>query len=155
MSTRNTRAAEPPNRQFPIYPDQTALNEALKHQMACATRASAILFHGSEMIRQVQQQTAHDASAQHEMVANHLSQDCTPSQVSALQSQLINFDIQSAANYWQAISSALMKTQAELMACVSQTMGAHSHESANPTLEAWTNAMKNFVEGSGSTAATH
>ncbi|MES2190976.1 MAG: phasin family protein [Pseudomonadota bacterium] len=155
MSAKNSRST--------VSPEATALNgiknnplhDIGRQQMSLAAHTAAILFHGTEMIRQIQQEAAREATERHEAMAENIAQDSTPAQMMALQSELLNFDLQSGAKYWQSIASALIKTQVELMACATHAVDARSSDGMKPALEAWNTTLNNLANGSNARASAH
>lgn len=121
--------------------------------MALAANTAAILFRGSEEIRYIQQQAAQQATERHEKIAQKLRENCTPAELLSLQADLLNFDVQGSAKYWQAIASAMLKTEVELMASAAHLVDTRSGESLKPALDAWKTTLVNVVNGqAGATA---
>lgn len=116
-----TASARGPRAGAPADASQLAFGAA-RDQLALATDAAAILFRGAEAIREVQLDAAHRASQRHELVAHRLHSGCTPADIAGLQRQLLDFDLQGGAQYWQKITHALLMTQVELMACASHVV---------------------------------
>jgi len=125
------------------------LADASRHQMAFAANTAAILFRGSEEIRYIQQQAAQQATERHATLARKLSENCTPAELLSLQADLLNFDLQGSAKYWQAIAAAMLKTEVELMACVTHIADTSPGETFKPALEAWKTTLINAVNGQG------
>lgn len=147
MSTRNSRAPASPEVTRPDTTAQNMLVDAGRQQMALLANTAAILFRGSEEIRYIQQQTAQQATERHETVAQKLRENCTPAELLAMQADLLNFDLQGSAKYWQAIAAAMLKTEVELMACATYLADARPGESLKPALEAWKATLTNAVNG--------
>jgi hypothetical protein len=123
------------------------LADAGRQQMALAASTAAILFRGSEEIRYIQQQAAQQATERHETLAQKLRGNCTPAELLAMQADLLNFDLQGSAKYWQAIAAAMLKTEVELMACVTHVADTRPGEALKPALEAWKAALATAVDG--------
>ena len=153
MSTRNARTSASPETATPDTAVPNMLADASRQQMALAANTAAILFRGSEEIRYIQQQAAQQATERHEAVAQKLRNDCTPAEMLALQADLLNFDLQGSAKYWQAIAAAMLKTEVELMACATHIADTRSGEALKPALEAWKATLASAVNGQGSATA--
>ncbi|CAN7282999.1 phasin family protein [Polaromonas sp. LjRoot131] len=153
MSTRNARKSASPEAATSDIAVPTLLADAGRQQMAFATNTAAILFRGSEEIRYIQQQAAQQATERHETVAQKLRDNCTPTELMAMQADLLNFDLQGSAKYWQAIAAAMLKTEMELMACVTHVADSRPGEALKPALEAWKATLANAVNGTLKAAA--
>lgn len=153
MSTRKAPTAASPETAAPNTAVHDMLADAGRRQMAFATSTAAILFRGSEEIRYIQQQAAQQATERHETVAQKLRENCTPADLLAMQADLLNFDFQGSAKYWQAIASAMLKTEMELMACATHIAGSRPGEALKPALEAWKATLTNAVNGAGTSIA--
>lgn len=149
MSTRKTPTPASPEAVAPDTAAHNMLAEAGRKQMAFATNTAAILFRGSEEIRYIQQQAAQQATERHETVARKLRENCTPGELLAMQADLLNFDFQGSAKYWQAIASAMLKTEMELMACATHIADSRPGEALTPAIEAWKATLDNAVNGAG------
>ncbi len=155
MSTRNSRSSASPETAAPQAAAQKMLADASRQQMALITSTAAILFRGSDEIRHIQQQAAQQATERHETVAQKLRDNCTPSELMAMQANLLNFDVQGSVKYWQAIAEAMLRTEVELMACATHIADSPSGEGLKPALEAWKTALANIVNSAGAQAKAH
>lgn len=147
MSNRNAQTSASPEAAPPDPVVPNILADAGRQQMAFAAGTAAILFRGSEEIRYIQQQAAQQATERHETVARKLRDNCTPAELMAMQADLLNFDLQGASKYWQAIAAAMLKTEVELMACATHIADSHPGEALKPALEAWKATLTNAVNG--------
>lgn len=93
-----------------------------RQQLAAATDAASAMFRGSEAMRAIQQQAAHEASLRHQAAAQKLHRGCAPADLLAIQSDLLRFDLQGATQYWQQITTAALQSQIEMMASASQLL---------------------------------
>ena len=100
MSTKKAAAPKAPA-------DQNALtvlaSDLPRQQLAIGTRSACALFRGFESMRKIQQRTAHHALAQYQAAAERLRQPCNPVDVLMLQAELLRFDMDEAARYWQQL----------------------------------------------------
>src|SRR4051794_30556769 len=120
-----------------------------RQQMALITQSASALLRASESVRKVQQQAAHRASAQHQEVAERLRAPCDFGELMAIQTDLLRFNVQEAAQYWQQIATAAFKAQADLVGTAGQALEAGGEE---PTLDSLQRAFEASLNGSASTA---
>ena len=118
-----------------------------RQQMALITQSASALLRASESVRKVQQQAAHRASAQHQEVAERLREPCDFNELMAIQTELLRFNLQEAAQYWQQIATAAFKAQADLVGTAGQALEAGGGE---PTLDSLQKAFEASLNGSAS-----
>ena len=111
-STARRGASNPPN----------FLSELGRHQLALAVDGTTALCRGSEALRKIQQDAAHEASVFHEETAQRLFVSCQPAELVAIQSELLRFTMQSAGKYWQQIAASAMQTQVEMIKSVTHVL---------------------------------
>ncbi|MDI1239773.1 MAG: phasin family protein [Polaromonas sp.] len=87
-----------------------------RQQLAVATDAACALLRGSEAMRAIQHQAAHEASLRHQAAAQKLHDHCEPADLLAIQSDLLRFDLLGATQYWQQITATALQSQVEMMA---------------------------------------
>jgi Phasin protein len=97
------------------------LADLARQQLAVTTENTGAIFRGSEAMRKIQQDAAHQASVHHAEAAQKL-RACTgqPVDLLAIQSELMRIDMQGAGQYWQQLASAALQTQIEMMTSVSR-----------------------------------
>lgn len=95
-----------------------ALAELSRRQLAAAVQGGCALFQGFETLRGIQQRTAHEALAQYEEAGKRLARPCAVSDLLALQADLMQYDLQGAALYWQQLGAAALEMQRRLLASV-------------------------------------
>jgi hypothetical protein len=123
-----------------------------RKQLALMTQSAAALSRASETIRKVQQQAAHRASTQHQEAAERLRSPCDFSELLAIQSELMRFNMQEAAQYWQQMASAVLKIPMDLAG----TAGESLESGPEPTLESLQKAFAaSMAGGAPETATTH
>ena len=128
------------------------LSDLPRQQMALMTQSASALLRASESVRKVQQQAAHRASAQHQEVAERLREPCDFNELMAIQTELLRFNLQEAAQYWQQITTAAMKAQADLVGSAGQVLDA----GGEPTLDSLQKAFEASLNGAGAaTTAAH
>jgi phasin family protein len=119
-------------------PAVSMLADLSRQQMALATDFACALFRGSEAIRHIQQQVAHKALERHQSAAQKLRDSREPADLLAVQTELMRFDMDGAAQYWQQLANATFKTQAELMGCLGSSMATTQPVGGlKPMLEGW------------------
>lgn len=118
-----------------------------RQQLALAIESACALFRGSEAMRQIQHQAAHQACAYHEAAAQRLRETCEPADLLAIQSDLLRLNFQEAAEYWQALMANALKTQSEMMGCVNRLFDTKAESGIKPALEAWQAAMTGSLNG--------
>lgn len=135
MNAKTSHSA--PAREFPGA-DQAPLNllaDLGRQQLALATESACALFRGSEAMRKIQQQAAHQASLHHEAAAQKLREPCEPADLLAIQSDLLRQDLREATQYWQQLAASALKTQVEMMGHASHLFDAGSGTGLKPVLD--------------------
>src|SRR6478609_11332169 len=99
--------------------DMMQWSDLPRQQMAAAAQANCALFRGVEAIRTIQQKTAHQALAHRRAIAGKLREPCHPMDLVAVQGELLRFDLQGAAMYWQQLGAALLDMQREMLGSAS------------------------------------
>lgn len=112
-----------------------------RQQLALAVEGACALFRGSEAMRKIQHQAAHQACVRHEAAVQKLRGTCEPADLLAIQSDLLRFNLQGAAEYWQALTANALKTQSEIMGCANRLFDIKSENGFKPALEAWQAAI--------------
>ena len=118
-----------------------------RHQLALAVEGTSALYRGSEALRKIQQDAAHAASAFHEKTAQKLLTPCQPSELMAIQSELMRFSLQGAGKYWQQIVAQAMQTQVEMMRSVRQVLESEKDTGLKSPLEVLQAAMPPLANG--------
>jgi Phasin protein len=99
----------------------TKVADLVRQQLAVTTESTGAIFRGSEAMRKIQLNAAHQASVNHAQTAEKLrASSGQPVDLLALQSELMRSDLQGAGQYWQQLASVALQTQMELMASVSR-----------------------------------
>jgi hypothetical protein len=119
-----------------------------RQQMALITQSTSALLRASESMRKVQQQAAHRAFTQHEQASERLRAPCDFNELMTIQSELLRFNMQEAAQYWQQIASAALRIPVELAGSASQVMASGSE----PTLESLQKAFEASLNGAANGA---
>lgn len=114
-----------------------AFTELGRQQLAAATMSTSALCRGSEALRKVQQEIAHEASLRHAQAAKKLSSPCQPADMMALQTELIRSNMQSATQYWQQLLEVALQTQREIMESMTGLADGKSDAGMKSVLEAF------------------
>ncbi|MGZ5269672.1 MAG: phasin family protein [Ramlibacter sp.] len=128
MSTRKTQAGT--GGMHAASPGPGGWTDLPRQQMAACTHAACALFRGYEAIRRIQQKAAHQALAHHQAIATRLKEPCPPMELLALQAEMLKYDLNGAAAYWQQLAAASLEMQRELLGSVVTGMQAEADEAA-------------------------
>jgi hypothetical protein len=136
------------------------LADLVRQQLAVTSESTSSICRGSEAMRKIQQDAAHQASVHHAEAAQKMrASACQPGDLLAIQSELLRSDMQGAGQYWQKLTSAALQTQIEMMSSVSHVFDDESDagmKSALRVIEA-IQPMANsfFVSRSSDTVEQH
>ncbi len=128
------------------------LAELPRRQAALVTQTATALFRGSESMRKIQQQTAHRATLQHQEVAARLQGPCDFNELLAIQTELLRFNMQEVAQYWQQLATAVFKIQADMVSGAGEIVLDSAGE---PTLDSLQRAFEASLNGAGAPSAAH
>jgi hypothetical protein len=118
QTARTNFAAETPDTGLNAW---NMLADLARQQLAVTTENTGAIFRGSEAMRKIQLNAAHEASVHHAQAAQKLrASSCQPADLLAIQSELMRVDMQGAGQYWQQLASAALQTQMEMMTSVSR-----------------------------------
>ena len=135
MNIRNTSAAnQEASGRHEEHDPLNFLTDVGRRQLALVSEGISALCRGSEVMRGIQRDAAHEASAYHADVARKLRDPCQPGDLMAIQSELMRYGIQSAGKYWQQLGAQMMQTQVEMMSSVSQLLEADKAGPVPPPL---------------------
>lgn len=145
MSSKKSAAARPVAEPGPL---PALAGDLPRHQLALGTRSACALFRGFEAIRSVQQRAAHHALARHQAAAERLRQPCNPADLLMVQTELLRFDMDEAARYWQQLGQAALEMQQMLLESMAAALREESQEAVG-TLQAMAAAMPQPSGGNG------
>lgn len=154
MSTKASRAASSNEAAFAGSAPWNMLGDFGSQQLILATEIACAVFRGSEAMRKIQQQAAHDASMQQETVAQKLRNQSGPSDLLAIQADLMRFSLEGVTQYWQQLAAALVKMHGEMADCTSQVLQTAPERSLKPAIEAWQSVLLNSLNGSANYQAS-
>jgi hypothetical protein len=122
-----------------------------RRQLALLSQQASAVFRASEAVRKIQQQAAHRASVHHDEVTERLRAPCDFNELLAIQAELMRFNMQEAAQYWQQVTSAALRTQADLVS----TAGEMLDSGSEPSLDSLQRAFAASLNGGGAATPAH
>lgn len=108
-----------------------------RQQLAIHAEMRSAFYLGSEAMRTIQQDTAHEASARHGAAAQKLNGSCEPADLLAIQTELLRVDLQSAGKYWQQLAAVALQTQREMMGSMSHLLDGENGGGVKSALKAF------------------
>jgi hypothetical protein len=151
MTAKTQRAASTRTTETTASPFNL-LADLPRRQLALATQSATALFRGSETVRKIQQQAAHRATLQHQEAIERLKGECDFNDLLAIQADLLRFNMQEAAQYWQQLATAGLQVQADMVSGASQVA---LESAAEPTLDSLQRAFEASLNGSGTASTAH
>ncbi|MDQ3060620.1 MAG: phasin family protein [Pseudomonadota bacterium] len=115
----------------------SVLTEIGRQQLAVASESTSAMYRGSEALRKVQQETAHEASVRHAKAAEKLFSPCQPADMVALQTELMRSNMQSATHYWQELATVALQTHREMMLSMSHLISSDSGSGMKSAMDAF------------------
>jgi|KBSSwiStaDraftv2_1062776.scaffolds.fasta_scaffold456177_2 hypothetical protein len=95
----------------------SALLDLPRQQSTMASHAACAMFSGFEAMRGIQEKAAHQALQHHGEAVARLQGRCGPMDVLSIQLDLVRYDLEAAAAYWQQLAAAALQMQARVAAC--------------------------------------
>lgn len=86
-----------------------------RQQLTVATESACAMFRGFEAMRRIQEEAAQQASERYEAAVERMREPCEPSDLLAIQTDLLRFDVQGATRYWQQLAAAVLEMQTEML----------------------------------------
>ena len=123
-----------------------------RRQLAMMTSCAGVLYRGSEAVRAIQHEAAQRAGARHEEAAQRLRAGCEPSELMAIQAELVRSSLQEATQYWQQIMGAALRLQAEM---VSNAGAAALDAGGEPSLSTLQKVFEASLNGQAAGPTTH
>jgi class 3 adenylate cyclase len=109
-----------------------------QQQMTVAAEGATALFRGFEAMRKIQERAAHEASRHHGAVAERLRGRCQPTDLLAIQSELMRCDVEGATRYWQQLMAAAVEMNTELLGCAAHLVNTEDVFAATgPFIHSW------------------
>ena len=121
--------------------------EHTRESLAQVAQGTSTLLHGAQAFQQVQLQMLQRMALVHEQAAEKLRSTTSPSDMMALQGQLVIQGWQQAMQYGQELMTATMKVQSEVLGRAGQQPVAANNGPVS--FQAWQNAMLDALNGAG------
>lgn len=151
MPAKNSRANTSDEAGNALLAPFSAMADLPRRQMALMTQSASAVLRGSEELRKIQQQSAHRALAQHQDAAQRLRGQVDFNELLTIQAELLRFNLQEAAQYWQQLTSTALKVQAEMVSSATEALD----EGDEPTLDSLQRAFEASLDGSTGAATAH
>lgn len=123
--------------------------EQTREGLAQVAQGTSTLLQGAQAFQQVQLQMLQRMALVHEQAAEKLRSASSPSEVVALQGQLLVQGWQQAMQYGQELMTASMKVQGEMLAKAGQQQPSAPNNNGPVTFQAWQNVMLDALNGAG------
>ena len=141
MNAKTPRSAPAPKTATTRPEPFNFFTDLSRQQLVLATESACALFRGSQAVRKIQQQAAHQALLQYESTAEKLRASGEPAQLLAIESALLRINLQEASQYWQQLAATALQTQVEMLGCASHLLDAGPQSGLKPVLENWQAAL--------------
>ena len=122
--------------------------EQTRESLAQVAQGTSTLLQGAQAFQQVQLQMLQRVTLVHQQAADKLRAATSPSEVVALQGQLLVQGWQQAMQYGQELMTASMKVQSEVLGRAGQQQPSAANDGP-VTFQAWQNAMLDALNGAG------
>jgi hypothetical protein len=117
------------------------MTELSRQQLAIASEGASALYRGSEALRKVQQEAAHEASLHHAQAARKLFTPCQPSDLLSVQTELMRTNVESATHYWQQLMVVALQMHREMILSLNHMLDSESGGGMKSALEAFQAAV--------------
>lgn len=151
MSTRNPRSGSDDQATGDALAPLNMLADLPRRQMALMTQSASAMLRGSDSLRKIQQAAAQRALAQQEQVAERLRAPVDFNELLTIQAELLRFNLQEAAQYWQQLTTTALKVQAEMIS----NAGAGVDTGAEPTLDSLQRAFEASLNDTAAADQSH
>lgn len=122
--------------------------EQTRESLAQVAQGASTLLQGAQAFQQVQLQMLQRMALVHQQAAEKLRSATSPSELVALQGQLMVQGWQQAMQYGQEMMTASMKVQGEMLGKAGQQRSSGT-DSGPVTFQAWQNVMLDALNGAG------
>ncbi|WP_341910884.1 phasin family protein [Polaromonas sp. YR568] len=146
-----------PSRKSTDTAPASVLADLGRQQLAVAADAACALLRGSEAMRAIQHQAAHEAAVRHQAAAQKLRESHEPAELVAIQSDLLRYDLQGATEYWQQITAAALQSQVEMMASATHLLNSDKGGALKSAMESFQAAITSgngFLAGKPATTGS-
>jgi len=150
MASKNSRAVASDEPANAVLAPLNILADLPRKQMALMTRSATAVLRGSEALRNIQQQAAHRALTHNEEAAERLRGRVDFNELLAIQAEMLRFNMQETAQFWQQLTTAALKVQADMVSSAGEAL-----ETGEPTLDSLQRAFAASLNGETAATATH
>jgi len=151
MTAKASRASSARQMTETSYSPFNLFADLPRRQLALMAQSAGALFRGSRELQRIQQEAAQRATEHYEDAVARL-RDCDYSELMAVQTEMVRFNIQELTQYWQQLSSAGMKVQAEM---VSSAREVAAEAGSEPAFDSLQRVFAATLNGSGMAATPH
>ena len=149
MTAKPSRSASVGDAATDVSNAANLLSELPRRQMALLSQSACAFYRGSAAVRQIQQQAARRAAEHHQEAMEKLRDTRDFNELMAIQAELLRYNLQESAQYWQQLTSAVFKLQAEMISGA----GPMEDPGAEPTLDGLQRAFAATLNGAESDTA--
>ena len=156
MTSKTTRTTT--TTEIDAAPGQLAAADLARQQLAAMADGASAVLHASEVFGQVRQQAMQRAALMHQQTAEKLRSISSPAELLTIQSGLMMSSLQESTQFWQELTAATMKLQAEMVGRVSQPQSPGTNVAGaamSPMLQAWQNLFTAPQNAVAASATTH
>jgi hypothetical protein len=122
--------------------------EQTRESLVQVVQGTSTLLQGAQAFQQVQMQMLQRMALAHQQAAEKLRSATSPSEIVALQGQLVVQGWQQAMQYGQELMTASMKVQGDMLGKAGQQQPAAANNGP-VTFQAWQNVMLDALNGAG------
>lgn len=151
MASKNSRSGTSDDAGNTLFAPLSALSDLPRRQMALMTQSTSAVLRSSEALRKIQQQSAQRALAHHDEAAERLRSPVDFNELMAIQADLLRFNLQEAAQYWQQLTTTALKLQADMVSSAGEVLDA----GGEPTLDSLQRAFEASLNGAAASTAAH
>jgi len=167
MAASNNKRTAAPAR---MPSDLDNWSQSAKTQMEFGLRVMLAMLRSAEEMRKLDFDSVHLARLRHEELQQRLRDTTDPSQLVALQSDLLRFDAASATRFWQELFDVGVRMNTEMLKCVTdvadiergdfvksmfETMVSSMHTGIRPLDDLFNAHLNRDLVGAGSQVAVH
>lgn len=123
--------------------------EQARESLAQVAQGTSNLLQGAQAFQQVQMQMLQRMALVHQQAAEKLRSASNPSELVALQGQMLVQGWQQAMQYGQELMTASMKVQSDMLARAGQQQASAANDNGPVNFQAWQNVMLDALNGAG------
>ena len=155
MPTKSSRHTSGSDSMNSMLTSLNVISDVTRQQLSLMTEAACAVLGSSEVLGNLQQKAAHQASVRHQAAAEALRHEVEPSEVLSLQSELLRQDMQEAAQYWAQLASVTIRGQLDMMGRMADMFSSGSQGGIASAMDAWRDAVAASTHTSANRADMH